>query len=79
MKHTAIAAIALTLLLAGCNDQPDEALPPEGELEGALPAGDATGQEAIAEEPELETIGEPEAPVMDSGTNSPGTASRSRD
>jgi len=65
MKSAAIPAAALMLALGGCSDRPDEALPPEGDLEGALPRGDATGEAATGEEPELETIGEPEAPIME--------------
>ncbi|MEQ8410096.1 MAG: hypothetical protein RIC51_08000 [Erythrobacter sp.] len=77
MKLALIPAAALALMLGGCNDQPDEALPPEGDIEGALPAGDATGEDAVGGEPELETIGEPESPTgeaspMESGANPPG-------
>ncbi|MEE4337641.1 hypothetical protein [Erythrobacter sp.] len=71
MKRTAISAAALTLALAACNDQPDEALPAEGELEGALPSVETVPENEA--EPELETIGEPEAQTMESGANPPGT------
>lgn len=67
------AAGALALTLAACENQPDEALPPEGELEGALPADDATGQDSLGGEPEIETVGEPQGDTMESGANPPGT------
>jgi len=72
MKSKAvIAPLAAALALAACEDQPDEALPPEGELEGALPADETAGESA--EDPGLETIGEAETGGMESGSNPPGT------
>ncbi|NBC88966.1 MAG: hypothetical protein GVX90_05680 [Alphaproteobacteria bacterium] len=79
MKHALFAAAgAFALTLAACENQPDEALPPEGELEGALPADDATaddatGEEALGGEPEIETVGKPQGDTMESGANPPGT------
>ncbi|QIQ87940.1 hypothetical protein [Erythrobacter sp.] len=73
MKHAALFTAALMLGLSACNDQPDEALPPEGDLEGALPADEEAGEDTVEGEPDLETIGEPEAPTMESGSNPPGT------
>ena len=69
MKRIAIPAAALMVALAACDDQPDEALPPEGELEGTLPSVETADEETTGEAgPEIETIGEPEAPVMENGT-----------
>lgn len=56
MRHAASIALAALLALGAC-EQPDEALPPEGEIEGALSGEDEPG---MADEPEIETIGEPE-------------------
>ncbi|MEE4205662.1 MAG: hypothetical protein V2I39_05205 [Erythrobacter sp.] len=72
MKTLALIA-PLILGLAAC-EQPDEALPPEGELEPALPTEDMDGiiddgDAEAGDEPEIETIGEPEAPVMEDGSS----------